>query len=91
MDSHFCKSSTPPRPKSLVSLRQALLKRLTKGQSSSQNTGKHGNPGNDCSAWLTLISITVSARGGGVHNMLRVRVCAAHMGGFWAPKSLNKG
>ena len=23
--------------------------------------------------------------------MLRVRVCAAHMGGFWAPDSLNKG
>ena len=22
--------------------------------------------------------------------MLRVRVCAAHMGGFWAPNSLNK-
>ena len=29
--------------------------------------------------------------GGGVHNMFRVRVCAAHMGGFWAPNSLNKG
>ena len=28
---------------------------------------------------------------GGVHNMLRVRVCAAHMGGFFAPNSLNKG
>ena len=26
------------------------------------------------------------ARGGGVHNMLRVRVCAAHMGGFLGPK-----
>ena len=23
---------------------------------------------------------------GGVHNMLRVRVCAAHMGGFLGPK-----
>ena len=29
--------------------------------------------------------------GGGVHNMSRVRVCAAHMGGFLGPNSLNKG
>ena len=28
---------------------------------------------------------------GGVHNMLRVRVCAAHMGGFLGRNSLNKG
>ena len=26
-----------------------------------------------------------------VHNMLRVRVCAAHMGGFLGQNSLNKG
>ena len=29
--------------------------------------------------------------GGGVHSMLRVRVCAAHMGGFLSRNSLNKG
>ena len=29
--------------------------------------------------------------GGGVHNILRVRVCAAHMGGFFGQNSLNKG
>ena len=29
--------------------------------------------------------------GGGVHNMLRVRVCAAHMGGFLGPKFSKKG
>ena len=29
--------------------------------------------------------------GGGVHNMLRVRVCAAHMGGFLGRNSLDKG
>ena len=29
--------------------------------------------------------------GGGVHNILKVRVCAAHMGGFLGPNSLNKG
>ena len=29
--------------------------------------------------------------GGGVHNMLRVRVCAAHMGSFFGRNSLNKG
>ena len=27
----------------------------------------------------------------GVHNMLRVWVCAAHMGGFLDQNSLNKG
>ena len=27
----------------------------------------------------------------GVHNMLRVRVCAAHMGGFLGQNSLNEG
>ena len=27
--------------------------------------------------------------GGTVHNMLRVWLCAAHMGGFWAQNSLN--
>ena len=27
----------------------------------------------------------------GVHNMLRVRVCAAHIGGFLAQISLHKG
>ena len=30
-------------------------------------------------------------RGGGVHNMLRVRVCAAHMGGFLGPKFSKQG
>ena len=30
-------------------------------------------------------------RAPGVHNMLRARVCAAHMGGFLGPNSLNKG
>ena len=29
--------------------------------------------------------------GGGVHNMLRVRVCAAHMGGFLGPKFSKQG
>ena len=29
--------------------------------------------------------------GGGVHNMLRVRVCAAHMGGFLGPKFSRQG
>ena len=28
---------------------------------------------------------------GGVHNMLRVRVCAAHMGGFLGPKFSRQG
>ena len=27
----------------------------------------------------------------GVHNMLRVRVCAAHMGGFLGPKFSKQG
>ena len=31
------------------------------------------------------------ARGGGAHNMLRVRVCAAHMGGFLGAKSSKQG
>ena len=31
------------------------------------------------------------SRGGGVHNMLRVRVCAAHMGGFLGPKFSKQG
>ena len=30
-------------------------------------------------------------RGGGVHNILRVRVCAAHMGGFLGPKFFKQG
>ena len=30
-------------------------------------------------------------RGGGVHIMLRVRVCAAHMGGFLGPKFSKQG
>ena len=34
---------------------------------------------------------TLSPGGGGVHNMLRVRVCAAHMGGILGRNSLNKG
>ena len=29
--------------------------------------------------------------GGGVHNMLRVRVCAARMGGFLGPKFSKQG
>ena len=29
--------------------------------------------------------------GGGVHNMLRVRVCATHMGGFLGPKFSKQG
>ena len=29
--------------------------------------------------------------GGGVYNMFRVRVCAAHMGGFLGQNSLNNG
>ena len=29
--------------------------------------------------------------GGGVHNMLRVRVCAAHMGGFLGPQFSRRG
>ena len=29
--------------------------------------------------------------GGGVHNMLRVRVCVAHMGGFLGPKFSKQG
>ena len=32
-----------------------------------------------------------SPGGGGVHNMLRVRVCAAHMGGFLGPKFSRQG
>ena len=32
-----------------------------------------------------------STGGGGVHNMLRVRVCAAHIGGFLDQNSLDKG
>ena len=31
------------------------------------------------------------AQGQGVHNMLRVRVCTAHMGGFLGRNSLDKG
>ena len=31
------------------------------------------------------------ARGGGVHNMIRVRVCAAHMGGFLGPIFSKEG
>ena len=29
--------------------------------------------------------------GGGVHNMLRVRVCAAHMGGFMGSRFSKQG
>ena len=29
--------------------------------------------------------------GGGVHNMLRVQVCAAHMGGFLGPNFSKQG
>ena len=29
--------------------------------------------------------------GGGVNNMLMVRVCAAHMGGFFGPKFSKQG
>ena len=29
--------------------------------------------------------------GGGVHNMLRVQVCAAHMGGFLGPEFSKQG
>ena len=37
-----------------------------------------------------LIRFLLKPRGE-VHNMLRVRVCAAHMGGFLGRNSLNKG
>ena len=30
-------------------------------------------------------------RGGGGGHMLRARVCAAHMAGFWSQNDLNKG
>ena len=36
-------------------------------------------------------SKTNNTRGGGVNNMLRVRVCAAHMGGFLGPKFSKQG
>ena len=29
--------------------------------------------------------------GGGLHSMLRVRVCAAHLGGFFGPKFSKQG
>ena len=32
-----------------------------------------------------------SPGGGGVHNMLRVQVCATHMGGFLGPKFSEQG
>ena len=38
-----------------------------------------------------MLRVRVSGGGGGEHNMLRVRVCAAHMGGFLGQNSLNKG
>ena len=37
------------------------------------------------------IEVTAVPPGGGVHNMLRVRVCAAHMGGFLGPKFSKQG
>ena len=36
-------------------------------------------------------SILKFCPGGGVHNMLRVRVCAAYMGGFLGPKFSKQG
>ena len=33
-----------------------------------------------------LFYVYIPPAGGGVHNMLRVRVCAAHLGGFLGPK-----
>ena len=39
----------------------------------------------------TMGDTYTSTRGGGVHNMLRVRVCAAHMGGFLGPKFSKQG
>ena len=35
--------------------------------------------------------ITKGPVGGGVHSMLRVRVCAAHMGGVLGPKFSKQG
>ena len=39
----------------------------------------------------SLLSCRIVFPGGGVHNMLRVRLCAAHMGGFFGQNTLNKG
>ena len=41
--------------------------------------------------FLLAHSIGRNPGGGGVHNMLRVQVCAAHMGGFLGPKSSKQG
>ena len=35
--------------------------------------------------------ICLARGGGGVHNMLKVWVCAAHMGGFLGPKFSKQG
>ena len=37
------------------------------------------------------IASKMNPRGRGVHNMLRVRVCAAHMGGFLGPEFSKRG
>ena len=36
-------------------------------------------------------NITSETRGGGLHGIFRAQVCAARMGGFSGPNSLNKG
>ena len=36
-------------------------------------------------------SIRLESGGGGVHSMLRVRICAAHVSGFVGQNSQNKG
>ena len=38
-----------------------------------------------------IVDYLINFRGGGVHKMLRIRVCAAHMDGFLGQNSLNKG
>ena len=40
---------------------------------------------------LVASSMINSRGGGGVHNMLRVRICAAHMGGFLGPRFSKQG
>ena len=44
-----------------------------------------------CSFCNFFIIDTPTLPPGGVHNMLRVRVCAAHMGGFLGPKFSKQG
>ena len=45
----------------------------------------------DTSTNTIQFSLVYQVPGGGAHNVLRVRVCAAHMGGFLGPEFSKQG